>query len=323
MSVNNNIAARQWAKTMHRIQKNLYWVLGLIIVGFSAYFYYSGLNRPVAGVLWFLGGFLIIYYYWIKWFVIKSPLDPDFDPSAVGACPDYLSSVPSNTIDPQTGRPLYQNPQGDTSYYCVDYVGVSRNGALKKMDPTQLGKYIKDPSYSFKMNVIDVTNPQSISSFRDSLENYGLSYNSLGNSSLPTQGSMSGGPANSPPPPGPGTGAPGGLLGAMASVAAGVNATTTITNGLTPRTDTTGAPPAGGSPALPGVAGTSMTPASTSAPTTMTGGYSSAAPMSASIDPVGAAARAQQEAAQAAQNAAATAASAASAAARTAATAGL
>ena len=280
MSVNNNIAARQWAKTMHGIQKNLYWVLGLIIVGFSAYFYYSGLNRPVAGVLWFLGGFLIIYYYWIKWFVIKSPLDPDFDPSSKGACPDYLSSVPSNTIDPQTGRPLYQNPQGDTSYYCVDYVGVSRNGALKKMDPTQLGKYIKDPSYSFKMGAVDVTSPQAIRSFRERLENYGLSYNSLGSSSLPTQGSMSGGGLNSAPPPGPGTGAPGGLLGAAASAAAGVNTLTTITSGPAPRTATTGAPPAGGSPALPGVASTSMTPASTSAPTTMTGGTSRAPVMS-------------------------------------------
>jgi hypothetical protein len=273
MSVNTNVAAKQWAKTVTSIQKNMYWVLGLIIVGFTAYFYYSGLDRPVAGVLWFLGGFLIVYYYWIKWFVIKSPLDPDFDPSGTGACPDYLSSVPNNTVDPATGKLLYE-PSGpnDRSYYCVDYVGVSRNGALKKMDPTQLSKYIKDPSYSFKMSAINVSDPQAVRSFTDRLTNYGLSYNSLGNSSLPTHGNMSGGGLNSAPPPGPGTGAPGGLLGAAASSAAGVNAVTTITNGQVPLTTSLSNPTPGGLPALPGISGTTMAPASTSAPTTMTTG---------------------------------------------------
>jgi hypothetical protein len=66
MSASSNVAAKKWARTVHDILKKSYWVIGLIILGFSTYFYYTGLNRPVAGVLWFVGGFLIFYYYWIK-----------------------------------------------------------------------------------------------------------------------------------------------------------------------------------------------------------------------------------------------------------------
>jgi hypothetical protein len=125
MSATSDIAAKKWARTIQDIQKKSYWVIGLLLLGFSAYFYYTSLNKPVAGVLWFIGGFLIVYYYWLKWFVLDRPYDPDFFTGS-GACPDYLSVIPNNSG-------LYM-PTSTTQYFCVDFVGVSRNGGIRKMN---------------------------------------------------------------------------------------------------------------------------------------------------------------------------------------------
>ena len=177
MSVPSNAAAKKWQETMLDIRKKSYWIFGLLILGFSAYFYYTGLKKPVAGVLWFLGGFIIIYYYWVKWFVLPTPPDPDLVTTA-GSCPDYLSVVPNN-IGVYT-------PSTPTQYFCVDYVGVSRNGALKKMNPDQLQTLIKDPSYRFSVDpVVDFANESTKAAFIQRLIRAGLSFNSVGDSSTP------------------------------------------------------------------------------------------------------------------------------------------
>jgi len=36
MSATSNIAAKQWARTVRDIQKKSYWVIGLLLLGFSA-----------------------------------------------------------------------------------------------------------------------------------------------------------------------------------------------------------------------------------------------------------------------------------------------
>jgi len=93
MSASSDIAAKKWARTIQDIQKKSYWVIGLLLLGFSAYFYYTSLNKPVAGVLWFIGGFLIVYYYWLKWFVLDRPYDPDFFTALAPAPTIYLLSL--------------------------------------------------------------------------------------------------------------------------------------------------------------------------------------------------------------------------------------
>jgi hypothetical protein len=177
MSVPSNAAAKKWQETMLDIRKKSYWIVGLLILGFSAYFYYTGLKKPVAGVLWFFGGFLITYYYWVKWFVLPMPPDPDLVMTS-GSCPDYLSVVPNNIG-------LY-TPSTPTQYFCVDYVGVSRNGALKKMNPTQISTLISDPSYTFSVDPAkDFANESSKAAFIQRLIRAGLSFNSVGDSSTP------------------------------------------------------------------------------------------------------------------------------------------
>ena len=178
MSVTSTIAAKRWAETLLSIQRWSYWIVGLLVLGFTAYFYYSALDRPVAGVLWFLGGFIILYYYWVKWFVIKQKADPDFNPAATGACPDYLSLIP-----PTSG--LYK-PTSPTQYFCVDYIGVSRNGKLLKTKPSNIAKDIKNPNYRFSVDPAkDFRTAAGRAAFVRRLTNAGLSYNSVGDNNLP------------------------------------------------------------------------------------------------------------------------------------------
>ena len=89
MSVVNTIAAKKWAETMKTIKKNGYLITSVLLTVGLSYFFYTSMNRPVAGVLWFIGGGLIFFYYWIKWFVTPPPPDPDFM-TGTNACPDYL-----------------------------------------------------------------------------------------------------------------------------------------------------------------------------------------------------------------------------------------
>ena len=179
MSVPSTVNAKKWSETIKSLQRKAFWVLGLLLVGFTAYFYYSGLNRPVAGVLWFIGGFLILYYYWVKWFVINRSVDPDFNPGDVGACPDYLSVVPNNSG-------LYR-PRTPTQYFCVDYIGVSRNGGLKKINPSEIAAKINDPMYAFSIDPIIDFRGSGRAAFLQRLTRAGLSYSSAGDASLPTQ----------------------------------------------------------------------------------------------------------------------------------------
>ena len=185
MSAKSDIAAKKWARTIQDIQKKSYWVIGLLLLGFSAYFYYTGLNKPVAGVLWFIGGFLIIYYYWLKWFVLDRPYDPDFFTGS-GSCPDYLSVIPNNSG-------LYM-PTSKTQYFCVDFVGVSRNGGIRKMNRNNIQTEIADPAYRFSVDPeVDFVSPAAKAAFVRRLTLAGLSYNSVGDSSLPTMNIYSNG----------------------------------------------------------------------------------------------------------------------------------
>jgi hypothetical protein len=180
MSLIDTVSARKWAKTLESIKRTAYWIVGGLIVFGISYYLYSVLNRPVAGALIFVGGAIILFYYWIKWFVIPPPPDQDFE-SGNQACPDYLSVVPADSG-------LY-TPTSKTQYYCVDYVGVSRNGNLKKMAPEKLSQLINDPTYRFSIDpAVDLVSKNGRSEFMRRLIAAGLSYNSIGTGSLPSRG---------------------------------------------------------------------------------------------------------------------------------------
>ena len=185
MSVVNTSQAKKWDATMKSLQRNAYLISAVLFTIGLSYFFYTSLNRPVAGVLWFIGGGLIFFYYWIKWFVTPPPPDPDFM-TGVNACPDYLSVVPNN-------NGMY-TPTTPTQYYCVDYVGVSRNGGLKKMDPTKIQTLINDPAYRFSVDpTVDFATTAGKANFIQRLMAAGLSFNSVGDNSAATQTTNSNG----------------------------------------------------------------------------------------------------------------------------------
>ena len=95
----------------------VYWIVGICIMGGISYFMYTGLDRQVAGTLFFILGFVFLYYYYIKWFVVGLKNQAFAQP--VTPCPDYLTQV-------------IQTSGSTAVTYCVDTVGVSRNGGLVK-----------------------------------------------------------------------------------------------------------------------------------------------------------------------------------------------
>jgi hypothetical protein len=189
MSVTTNTGAKKWAAFLADAQKKAFWIVGLLVLFFVAYFYYSGLNRPVAGTLWFVGGFVALYYYWVKWFILPKQPDPDFNPAML-ACPDYLSAVPPGELYRATTP---------TQYFCVDFVGVSRNGLLQKTHPAMLKSDIRKPSHRFSVDpAVDFASREAMMSFMKRLQSVGLSYNQVGESSLPTMDNSSNGAPASP-----------------------------------------------------------------------------------------------------------------------------
>lgn len=211
MSVPSSSDAKKWKKKLDEIKPRAYWIIGLLVIFITSYIFYNSMQRPVAGALFFVGGFIVLYYYWVKWFVIKPPPDADFSPTL--ACPDYLSLIPPGDLYPDSGN---------GRYFCVDFVGVSTNGVLNKVTPANLRQKIRDPSYHFEIDPMsDFKSRASQAELMKRLKAAGLSWNSLGGNSIPTRGGNRNG---SPTYEGDRGGQPGmaGRIGASASTAAPV-----------------------------------------------------------------------------------------------------
>ncbi len=160
--------AQRLAATMMRIAKYVYWIVGLVMVVGGCYFLYNNLQRPVAAVLVFLGGMLALYFYYVKWFVasVRNPAWPPYQTP----CPDYLTLVSpgfdgsGNNIKPKAGEP----------YKCMDFVGVSTNGKLKRADPARISAQVNNSAYT-----MTIEPNESLESLRAKTESAGLSWISL------------------------------------------------------------------------------------------------------------------------------------------------
>jgi len=171
----------KWAQFRKNVGKWAFVIVSALFLFAVSYYIYTVLQRPVAATLWFVGGGVLFFYYYVKWFVIHEPLSPDLVPGSQ-ACPDYLSVVPPGTL---------YTASSPTQYRCVDYVGVSRNGHLKKADPIKIKQQINNPDYYFAVDPTqDFTTPAAKAAFLQRLIGRGLSYNAAGDGSLPTQSAL-------------------------------------------------------------------------------------------------------------------------------------
>jgi hypothetical protein len=154
-------ANQRFADNLRNVGKYLYWIIGgLLIVGIS-YIFYNRLQKPISGVLFFMAGVLALYFYYVKWFVApeKRPSWPPYQTP----CPDYLTMMDSGLVGAAPG-----------SYKCMDFVGVSRNGRLKKADPRRIKEQENNPDYVFMVN-----KGEEKEQLRQRVLAYGLTWNSL------------------------------------------------------------------------------------------------------------------------------------------------
>jgi hypothetical protein len=142
--------------------KWIYWILGFIVIGGGSYLFYNMLQRQITAVLFFVCGVIVLYFYYVKWFIVpekKSDWAPYSTP-----CPDYLT--------------VYSGASGNAangSYKCVDFVGVSRRpDGLRKSDPRMIAQQINDPRHFFTVNP-----KENQESLRQRVMAMGLSWNSL------------------------------------------------------------------------------------------------------------------------------------------------
>jgi hypothetical protein len=132
---------REWQLWLTKMSKYAYWVIGLGLVVTICYLLYNTYSRPVASILIFVGSILALYFYYIKWFFIDSSTKW---PTGSSLCPDYLTPVSPGF---QTNFDGSVKPDANGEFKCVDFVGVSTNGALRKATPSNMQLALMDPNY--------------------------------------------------------------------------------------------------------------------------------------------------------------------------------
>jgi len=139
----------------------LYWTVGLLAITMVAYLLYTVMNRQVAGTLFWIMGFLLVYFYYVKWFVMGRKKK---DAGNFTKCPDYLTQYvmpgsPDGTTKPKS--------------VCLDFVGVSSNGTIKKCEK-EPSECMKDPQYVFTPPTT-----KSLADYRDAAAAAGLIWSSV------------------------------------------------------------------------------------------------------------------------------------------------
>ena len=152
-----------------KILKYVYWIVGLVVLLGGCYFLYNNLARPVAAMLIFMFGILALYFYYTKWFLIDL-IKPAWPPYQT-LCPDYLTPV---TPGYSTNKDGSLKPKEGGVIKCVDFIGVSKNGKLKKSVPETMNKTLNNPDYFVPINP-----SASRESLKTMLRTYGLTWVSM------------------------------------------------------------------------------------------------------------------------------------------------
>lgn len=146
-----------------------YIIFALAIVFGGAYYMFNVLQRPIAGILYFIGATIAVYFYYVKWFIIPAKR-PDWPPYTT-LCPDYLTPVLPDYAKDRDGNTIV-DPNAKVK--CVDFVGVSENGLLKTANPGNLQAQLLQPNYFF-----EVDPKMKRDELKARLDVYGLSWESL------------------------------------------------------------------------------------------------------------------------------------------------
>jgi hypothetical protein len=135
----------------------VYWIVGFGLTLYLCY-YLNKNNNQIASILIFLGLVLALYYYYVKWFALPSKTQNW--PPQITPCPDFLTLV-----DPGAQSGISR---------CLDYVGVSSNGRIKKADPSKATAQMSDSQYVF---IVDRTKKNA--DLCATAQSYGLTWSSI------------------------------------------------------------------------------------------------------------------------------------------------
>jgi len=142
----------------------IYWIVSLVLISYLSYIMYTPLNRQVSATLFWIIGFMMTYFYYIKWFVVGKNAKKSSD--SLTRCPDYLT----NYVKPGSADGSIK-----PTNVCLDFVGVSRNGVLKKCDK-DVATCLANPAYYLTP---PTGNNANISSYQDQAAQYGLIWTSV------------------------------------------------------------------------------------------------------------------------------------------------
>jgi hypothetical protein len=157
----DNSADRNFRASLNKVAKYAYWILGIILIAGISYFFYNNMQRQITSVLFFIAGVVILYFYYVKWFIVPEKR-PDWSPYAT-PCPDYLTSMPEAGVG------------ADGKYKCFDFVGVSRRpDGIKKTDARMFDQQKNNPMYYFMVDP-----KEEKESLRQRVQAQGLTWNSL------------------------------------------------------------------------------------------------------------------------------------------------
>lgn len=152
--------------------KYTYVILGLAMILSISYFLFNVMNRQITAVLFFMAGVLALYFYYVKWFV--APAQGKAWPPFQTVCPDYLTPLSPgyNMTKDASGKDIAMPTDG--KFKCVDFVGVSKNGYLRRASPAAIQQQMADPRFYF-----EVDPKEKPSDLKLRLQTYGLSWVSL------------------------------------------------------------------------------------------------------------------------------------------------
>lgn len=174
-SANTNVAGtKALMATVMKVAKYAYMIFAAILVGYMSYYLFNVAERPIAGLLVFMGGFLAALFYYVKWFwapVVK----PDMP---TGLCPDFLTPISPGVLA-QSGVRAPNGTKANT-VYCMDFVGVSRNGQLKVSDPASVAVEVHDTTWhSMPINTDNLKSPNGLANLKMQVQSKGLTWVSL------------------------------------------------------------------------------------------------------------------------------------------------
>lgn len=121
--------------------KLIFYILFCVFVGLSVTVQLMKSNRTVAGIGYLILAILIFVFFGLRWFGREGKSAAGQWPPIINACPDYLTRYNKTTGSGATEV---------VKAMCIDTVGVSKNGQMKKW-PTD-GTVPTDDAFYFSLD---------------------------------------------------------------------------------------------------------------------------------------------------------------------------